>query len=202
MRFGLRETMFFLLLLAVPVAAYFLVFEPRNADIEQAQEEIRQKQAKLESLERATTTINDLGGEIDRLTQAISVFERQLPAQRDVEVILREVAELAKKHDLLVQSLRTDKVIPEAGYSKLPIRMEITGDFDNFYSFMLDLERLERITTLPMMKLKRFKQKKQEEEGEMQADVRLDIFFEDPQQEDDRRAAGHHATHELREASL
>lgn len=185
MRFGLRESVFFLLLLAVPVAAYFLVFEPRNRDIEEAQQEIRQKQAKLEALERATTTIQDLGGEIDRLTQAIALFERQLPAQRDVEVILREVAELAKKHNLLVESLRTDKVIPEAGYSKLPIRMQITGGFDNFYGFLLDLERLERITALPMLELER--NKREREQGpEMRADVRLDIFFEHPRRNDSR----------------
>ena len=183
MRFGLRESLFFLLLLAVPVAAFFLVFEPRNRDIEEAREEIRQKQAKLEALERATTTIQDLGGEIDRLTRAIAMFERQLPAQRDVEVILREVAELAKKHDLLIESLRTDKVIPEAGYAKLPIRMQITGNFDSFYSFLLDLERLERITALPMLELNR--NKREREQGpEMQADVRLDIFFEEPQRSD------------------
>ena len=185
MRFGLRESLFFLLLLAVPVAAFFLVFEPRNQDIEEAREEIRQKQAKLEALERATTTMQDLGGEIDRLTQAIALFERQLPAQRDVEVILREVAELAKKHDLMVESLRTDKVIPEAGYSKLPIRMQITGDFDSFYSFLLDLERLERITALPMLDLARNKQKR-DEGPEMKADLRLDIFFEEPSRNDPR----------------
>ena len=178
MRFGLREALFFLLLLAVPVASYFLVFEPRNRHTEDVEQENREKQVKLDTLQQATaTTGDDLGAEIDRLREAIAVFERKLPAQRDFEVILREVAELAKQHNLLVKSLQTDKVILEAGFSKQPIRLEMSGDFDRFYSFMQDLERLERITKLPKMKLKRNK-KKEAMEGEIEAEVLLDIFFE------------------------
>jgi len=177
MRFGIRELIFFALLIGVPVATYFLVFEPRNTQIEEANEDIKQKRDKLLALEQATLAMDDLGSEIDRLSQAIAVFERQLPAQRDVEVILREVAQIASKHRLTVKSLRTDKVIPELGYSKLPIRLTITGDFDAFYSFMLDLERLERITTLPSIKLNR-PMNANSSEGFMQADLQLDIFFE------------------------
>ena len=33
MRFGIRELIFVLVLLAMPVAAYFFVFEPRNVQI-------------------------------------------------------------------------------------------------------------------------------------------------------------------------
>ena len=180
MRLGLREIVFFCLLLGVLVASFYVVFEPRERDTERIEQSNRKKQVKLDTLRQATQLNDDLGSEIDRLREAIAIFERKLPAQREVEVILREVAQLAKKHKLLVDSLRTDKVIAEAGYSKLPIRLEIAGDFDRFYSFLLDLERLERITALPMMKLKRVKQKNEDPEGEMRAELRLDIFFEDP----------------------
>ncbi len=44
MRFGFREMIFFVVLLAVPVASYVLVFKPRNEEIRQAQDEVRDKQ--------------------------------------------------------------------------------------------------------------------------------------------------------------
>ncbi len=176
MRFGMRELLFVLLLIAMPVASFFYIFEPRNKQIEEANTEIRAKQAKLKQLEHATRTLDDLGNEIDRLTQAINVFEEKLPAQREVEVILRQVWELAAKHRLTPKSVRTDKAVSAAQYSEQPIKMVILGDFDGFYSFMLELEALSRITRMPAIALKKINK----EEGQMQADVILSVFFETP----------------------
>jgi type IV pilus assembly protein PilO len=174
MRFGFRELVFILLLMAVPAAAYFFVFSPRNVQIAQMRDEIRIKRAKLEQLSQATASMKDLGAEIDRLTQAVKVFEQKLPAQREVEVLLNQATELAGKQRLAVKSLRTDKAVAAAQYSEQPIKMVIVGDFDGFYSFLLDLERLKRITRMNQMQLKRI----QNDEGQMQAEITLSIFFD------------------------
>ena len=173
-RLGLREGAFVLLLLAMPLAAWMLVFQPRAEAMAQARVEITQKQAKLEQLGQATAVIDDLGGEIDKLTAAIELFEQKLPAQREVEVILKEVWELAAEHDLTPKSIRTDKIVPAAGYAELPIKMVIVGDFDGFYSFLRELGELPRITQVPSMKLKKL----DGQEGHMQAEMVLSIFFE------------------------
>ena len=178
MRFGIRELIFVLLLLAMPVAAYVFVFQPRNEQIAQARQEIHQKQQKLEHLEAATKNITDLGQEIEKLSQTIELFEQKLPAQREVEVILKQVWELAAKHKLVPKSIRTDRPVNAAQYAELPILMSIHGDFDGFYSFLLDLEKLRRITRMPQMKLEKISS--QEQEGQMEAHVVLSIYF-DPQ---------------------
>lgn len=175
MRFGTRELMFVVVLLAMPVAAYFFVFEPRNAQIAEAREEIRQKQTKLKQLEQTTRSIADLGEEIDKLQGAIDLFEQKLPTDREVEVILKQVWELAAKQKLVPKSIRTDKPLTTAQYTELPIKMVINGDFDGFYNFLLQLEKLSRITRMPVMRLKRGKT---DTDGQVQADVVLSIFFE------------------------
>jgi len=174
MRFGIRELLFLVLLAAMPVAAFFFIFEPRNAQIEEARAEIVQKQQKLKQLEQATRSIEDLGAEIERLQQAIALFEEKLPAEREVDVILKQVWELASRHSLKPKSIRTDKPVKAAQYSELPIKMVIVGDFDGFYSFLLELERLSRITRMPSVKMKKI----EKEDGKMQADVILSVFFE------------------------
>lgn len=176
MRFGNREIIFLLLLAVTPVAAYFYVFEPRNEQIAAARAEIARKQDKLRKLEAATMDIADLGAEIDKLTQAVAMFEQKLPAEREVEVVLREVWQLASKHELTPRSVRTDKPVAAAQYSELPIRMTIVGNFDGFYAFLLELENLPRITRMPKMELKKLAD--DDHEGRMQADVVLTVFFE------------------------
>jgi len=177
MRFGLREAIFVVLLLGMPAAAYFFVFEPRSVQIAEAQAEVRAKQDKLNKLSEYTKGIDDLGSEIDELKAAISLIEQQLPAQREVDVILREIWELAAKHKLRPDSVRPDKTIAQSHFTELPIKLVIVGDFDGFYEFMLAVEDLPRVTRMPQMKLKKL-QGPDVEDGQMKADIVLSIFFE------------------------
>ena len=174
MNFGLRQLIFMLLLLGMPVAAYFSVFAPRNQQIAEARLEIQRKQAKLRQLETATRSIEDLGEEIDKLSDAIDLFEQKLPAEREVEVMLRRVWELAARHRLTPKSIRTDKPVISAQHAELPIKMMIVGDFDGFYSFLIELEQLRRVTRVPQMNLSKLKG----EQGQMQAQILLSIFYE------------------------
>jgi len=173
MRFGFREIVFVVVLLGLPVAAFFFVFEPVNGQIDQVRRENAVKQAKLEKLEVARH-IEDLGNEIEKLDEAIAMFEAKLPAEKEVEVILKEVWQLATERGLRPRSVRTGKPVRAAMYNELPIRMEIIGDFDGFYAFLLDLERLDRITRVPDVKLEKLR----DTEGHMQAAFTLSIFFE------------------------
>ena len=174
MRLGTRELIFLLLLLAVPIAAWFFVFQPRNAAVAQAREEIQHRQDKLVKLEAYTANIADLGEEIDKLVGAMELFEQKLPQQREVEVVLRKVWELAARNGLKPKSVRTDKPELDNGVLRQPLRMVIVGDFDGFYRFLQELERLNRITRLPALKLT----KVNNDEGQVSAEMTLNVFFE------------------------
>lgn len=177
MRFGTREIIFLLVLLAMPLAAYLVVFQPRSEQIAQAREEIRQKQAKLTQLESATRSFADLGQEIDKLSQAVALLEENLPAAREEQVVLKEVWELAARQKLTPKSIRTEKPVITAQYAELPIRIVIVGDFDGLYTFLGELSELRRITRMPQMLVKKVPS---DEEGQVQADLVLSIYFEAP----------------------
>jgi len=55
-----------------------------------------------------------------------------------------------------------------------PLEMSISGDFDDFYSFLLKLEQLDRITRMPDVKIK----KSETVDGTMEASFTLSIYFE------------------------
>ena len=174
MKLGPREILFLLLLLALPAAAYLFVFQPRNDQIREVRAQIVDKLDKLEQLQESTRHIDDLGQEIERLSQAVDLFEQKLPAQQEVEVILKEVWELATAQGLTPKSIRTEDPIDMQLYAELPLKMVIVGDFDGFYGFLLDMERLRRITRLPQMRLENLDR----HEGRIKADVVLSIFYE------------------------
>lgn len=182
MRFGTRELIFMLVLLAVPLGAYFSPFDAPvpglkrlNAQIAEAEAEIDRKRDKLRQLEAATQGLDSLTAEIEKLTHAIEMFEQKLPAQQEVEVVLKDVWQLAAAHDLTPQRIRTDQVTATASYAELPISMEIHGNFDGFYEFLLELEQLPRITRAPSMTLER----SDDGDGNMNAEFVLSIFFDE-----------------------
>ena len=181
MRFGFREIIFLIVLLAVPAVSLFYVFQPRNKDIQQALVEIQVKQARLDRLAEVTRKIDDIGLAIEEGRESIELIEAKLPSEQDVEGILDEVWQITASNRLTVKSVKTNKAVPAAKYRELPLEMIVEGQFDGFYEFLLELENLPRITRIHELKLERASASRSREEtpnGLMRADFTLSIYFE------------------------
>ena len=178
MRFGIRELIFLLVLLAMPAAAYFFVFQPKNKLQQDARAEIQAKRTKLADLDTATEQFINLDEEIQRLQGAIEMIEEKLPAGRETHMVVNHIAELARANNLRIERINPDTVVPAGPYaSELPIQLEITGSFNGFYEFLLEVERMPRISQIPLMTLERSTDR-DAPEGTMNATVTLSIFFE------------------------
>jgi type IV pilus assembly protein PilO len=181
MRFGIREFIFFAVLLAVPVATFFYVFKPRNEQIAQARAEMAVKQARLDTLEAVASKIDDIGLEIEKGRESVQMIEAKLPNEQDVEGILEQVWQIAKRHKLVVKSVKSEKPLPAAMYMEQPLRVQMEGEFDGFYQFLLELENLPRITRVHQLKLERLVARNKDEPappGAMKASFTLSIYFQ------------------------
>jgi type IV pilus assembly protein PilO len=174
MRFGWREFVFLFVLVAMPVSSYWFVFRPQNEEIQTAKKEIEHKELMLERLSEATAQRTSLEEENEQIASAIDLVEGRLPDDKEVEVILEQVAELARKSRLLLPKVKTQKPVAAARYMEQPIEMEMRGDFDRFYAFLLKLEKLDRITRMLDLELERVDQ----EDGFMTATFTLSIYFQ------------------------
>lgn len=174
MRLGIRELIFLLVLVAVPVAAYLFVFQPRNQEIAQARQEIARKRAKLEELRQATRRIDDLGLAIDDGKAAIERVEAKLPTEQNIDEVLRQVWEIAREQTLNIKSIKPETRVSTSHYHELPIRVQLTGNFDGFYQFLLSVEQLPRLTRIKDLEMER----NDGETGDMAADFVLSVYFE------------------------
>ncbi len=174
MNFGLRELLFFVVLIAMPVSSYWFVFRPQNEEIEQAKMEIEHKEKMLEKLEAATARNEDLQRANKEIAEGISLIESRLPSDKEVEVVLEQVATLARGANLELPKVRTRRPIPSSTYMEQPLDMTIRGDFEDFYSFLLSVEEMDRITRMPDLKIKKL----DKVDGSMEASFTLAIYFE------------------------
>jgi len=176
MKFGFRELLFFALLVAIPVGAYLWVFEPAGKNMEEMQANIDARTAKLQNLQDVVKNkgIDNLDKEVQKLVEAVTFFESKLPARHEIHKVLAQVTTIADKQNLETKLFQALKPKPFATYSEQPIKMQVYGDFDAFYQFLLDVEKLPRITRIKAMDLK----KDEKNEGQMNAGFTLSIFFD------------------------
>lgn len=175
MKLGIREYLFILVLLSVPVASLFLVFKPRNEEIRQAKAEISAKSNKLDQLLIVSEQIKDLSTAISEGREAIQIIEAKLPNEENVDDVLAQVSQLARRHNLNVVAVTPDRKVPAAHYMELPIKVELAGDFDGFYNFLLDIEQMSRLTRMMDLTMNR---SSDGGNGEMKATFMLSVYFE------------------------
>jgi type IV pilus assembly protein PilO len=166
--------LFFTVMVGLLASTYFFVFAKANQKRESLRRDILTKQSALGELRQSTAGVEDLNRRIKDLQDAILYFESKLPQEKEFDKILKEVSQMAEANSLSTKTVRTLKSERFASYSEQPIQMSLSGNFNGFYLFLQQLEKLPRITRVTNMQL----QKINERDGEMQASLTLSIYFE------------------------
>jgi type IV pilus assembly protein PilO len=171
---GLRKAVFFILLVGVAAAGYRYMIKPANQHLAEAKQRVDGKRAKLKEFEEATAKADDLIKQLAQLQEAIRFFESKLPPTSEIHKVLEQVTVIAQKQGLKPKTIRALVPKDNSGYVELPLEMKWVGDFNSFYSFLLEIEKLPRIMKLKQLNLG----KETGGEGQVGADFILSIFFQ------------------------
>lgn len=176
MQFGPRTLLFFMLLLAMPVVAYFLLFKPFNARIDAVKAHTAEKQQTLQDLAKKVSRTRDMGAEIKKLHEVVSLLEHRLPAAKETENVYNEVWNYAVKNHLDVKSVHMLAIANGPSYSKQSFRMVINGPMkDGFYKFLSDVEwQLKRLTRITDMTITA----DDKNPGNVIVDMTMAVYFE------------------------
>jgi type IV pilus assembly protein PilO len=171
---GLRKVVFFILLSGLAIVGYQYMIKPANIHLANAKERVETKMAKLAEFEQKTAATNDLTKQMEQLQEAIKFFESKLPPTSEIHKVLEQVTVIAQKQGLKPKTIRTLDTKDNSGYVEQPLKMELEGNFNSFYSFLLELEKLPRITKVREIELN----KRKESEGQITANFTVSIFFQ------------------------
>lgn len=171
---NLRKVVFFVLLLGVAYVAYRFMIKPANKHLAQQKARVQSKLAKLNEIERATTAADSLSKQLEELQEAVQFFESKLPPKSEIYKVLEQVTIIAQKQGLKPKTIRTLNKKNNSGYIEQPLKMELEGNFNSFYSFLLELEKLPRIMKIRELALKKLT----DEEGQIATDFVVSIFFQ------------------------
>jgi len=155
MKLGIREIAFLLVLAAIPVAAWYFVFEPRNQDIEQSRQEIAKMERTLLRLDQLTTEVGDVREAISEAEVRLADFRQNIPDADEVDDMLAEIHRIGERNALSIASIRALAQSEDQGYAEIPLSIQIEGEFKGIYRFLIDLERLPRIIRVQDLELER-----------------------------------------------
>jgi len=174
MKMLLRIGLCVLAIAGAAAAFYLLYVQPTTRHDTDLSREIEERQRALADLERSTAGIDDINRKIKELQEAVQFFESKLPQEKEVETILAQVWKMAEANALQARTIKSGKTQRTANYSEQTIEMNLAGDFTGFYLFMQQLEKLPRLTRVTDMTLSKIS----DHDGQMQATLSLNIFFE------------------------
>jgi type IV pilus assembly protein PilO len=171
---NLRKIVFFMLLIGLAYCAYQYMIKPANRSLAEKKAQVEKDMAKLAEFEKASAAAKDLKNQLDQLQEAIKILESKLPPTSEIYKVLEQVTLIAQKEGLKPKTIRTLDKKDNAGYVEQPLKMELVGDFNSFYSFLLELEKLPRIMKIRELKL----DKQADQEGKVTADFIVSIYFQ------------------------
>lgn len=174
MNSGIRHIIFFVLIIAMVYVSYAYMIKPANEHLTKQRVQMDASRAKLTELHRATTASEDLNLNLEQMEKAIQEFESKLPPSSEIHTVLESVTLIAQRHGLVPKMIRTLKTTSNQGYIEQPLEMELHGNFNAYYAFLLELERMDRITKIRQLELK----KRSKYEGQTEAKFIMSIFFQ------------------------
>ena len=169
-----RKIVFFLLLVGVAVVSYQYMIKPANARLAESKERVNAKLGQLAKFQEASTAADDLTKQLDQLKEAMEFFESKLPPKSQIHEVLEQVTVIAQRQGLKPKTIRTLEKKNNSGYIEQPLKMELEGNFDSFYCFLLELEKLPRIVKIRELELS----KQNQSNGAITADFIVSIFFQ------------------------
>ncbi|MEM9065453.1 MAG: type 4a pilus biogenesis protein PilO [Planctomycetota bacterium] len=178
MVFGRRELVMSVVVLAVPVASYFLVFKPQNARIEAAKTEVSHKMSLLAQLEAEAERTEDLMAENAEIASRIETIEARLPSDKEVDEVIRQVSNLCVQAGLAQPALASEDPVRAATYMEQPLTLKTTGDFRGYYEFLLMLEQLPRVTRISDLEVKAPRNAREGDDGIVDIEFTLSIYFQ------------------------
>ena len=127
---------------------YVLFYSDVDDGITRAQAALVTAKQERESYERRKTEYLAYRNELTLLQEKQREILRALPKEQDIPSFISSIQEQAELAGLEVLTLNIDEEIPEQLYVKIPVKMEVRGNYHAITRFFKSISELRRIVNV------------------------------------------------------
>lgn len=147
------------IVLLLTAGTYFFLIADLETTLEQLKAEQEAKDRTLAEKQLIADNLNDKRKEMDALEQKLQEALTQLPEKKDIEELLSQLSDVGKKSGLEISRVTPSGESSEGFYSRIPISMSVSGNYNEIALFLQEIANLRRIVNVSELKLANPQQK-------------------------------------------
>jgi len=135
------------------VGYYFGLYQETSQNLDRLQSEEANLQRKLSEVRLVAGNIDAFGTEIGHLEIKLKKALRQLPNEKQLEVLLTDISNLGKTAGVEIRSFQRQQEILHDFYAEVPIAIQLEGEYHDIGKFFELLSKLKRIVNMGSLKI-------------------------------------------------
>ncbi len=141
--------------LVIAVAVTLIVILPKNKEVKNLENKIQVQENEIAKSEAKVEKLAELIAENQRLRKRLNELKEQLPEEKEVSGLLKQVSDLGIGSGLRILLWRPEQKKTHASgiVYEIPVKVELTGSYHNLGYFYSSLTRLNRIVNISDIKL-------------------------------------------------
>ncbi len=123
--------------------------------------EVEKQNNEIQTAKKGAEKLSTLMAENERLRSRLFELQMQLPEEKEISGLLRQVSELGIKSGLQIVSWKPkDKVVhPSKEVYQIPVEVEMRGNYHRFGQFFSNITKLNRVVNISNINMKTGDQK-------------------------------------------
>jgi len=145
---ALKTLLVALILIAILILGYFVKVQEIRQQTQRAAQQETQLLQQYQSKAFLAANLDAYRQQMIELDKTFGALLKQLPKDTEVPGLLEDITEVAYGSGLSMKSISLEPEKISEFYIELPIRIDVTGDYHDFGSFVSGVASLPRIVTL------------------------------------------------------
>ncbi len=134
----------------------FFIFMPKNTEITEMKAKVVKLDTDIQQAEQKVKRLDALIIENEQLKKKLARLKEQLPEEKEVSVLLRQVSELGRGSglEILLWKPEPKKTNPEGLYVEIPVTVKVLAQYHRFGDFLSHVSRLSRLVNISDIDMK------------------------------------------------
>ncbi|MBI5634918.1 MAG: type 4a pilus biogenesis protein PilO [Nitrospirae bacterium] len=139
----------------IAVLVLFLVISPKLKQIKTLEAQIDKQNNEIAASQTKAAKLEVLKIENERLIKRINELKEQLPDEKEISSLLKQVSDMGISAGLEIKSWKPSakKTHPSGIVYEIPVSVDVIGTYHNLGYFLSSLTKLNRIVNINNMKL-------------------------------------------------
>jgi type IV pilus assembly protein PilO len=143
-----RALALLMLLVMIAVGFYYFVYMPKDKQIKGSRSRLNTLSSEVQVLQTIEAKNKEYKRMITELSGQLDQARLQLPGEREIPVLLEQIAKFGKEAGIEFISFRPAPEVPRDFYNEVPMALAIRGPFHNIGLFLDKISHYPRIISV------------------------------------------------------